>query len=115
MNNESKDTLTIAITGVLTIGRGELEQLMRQSSVPVPAPAPAPPQEQKVDRLPKEGKLPRLAFSVKETAEILGVAKPTIYRLLQRGLLRSSLALRCKVIAKAEIERFLKETSRDDY
>jgi hypothetical protein len=28
MNNESKDTLTIAITGVLTIGRGELEQLL---------------------------------------------------------------------------------------
>lgn len=90
MNNESKDTLTITITGVLTIGRGELEQLIRQSSVPVTAPAPAPPQEQEIDRLPKEGKLPRLAFSVKETAEILGVAKPTVYRLLQRGLLRSS-------------------------
>jgi len=39
----------------------------------------------------------------------------TIYRLLERGLLRSSLALRRKLISKAEIERFLKETSRDDY
>jgi hypothetical protein len=47
-----------------------------------------------------------------ETAEILGLSYQTVYRLLQRGLLRSSSALRCKIIAKTEIERFLRETSR---
>ena len=81
----------------------------------MPASTPPPAQEQRLNKLANEGKLPRLAFSVKETAEILGLGHITIYRLLERGLLRSSLALRRKLISKAEIERFLKETSRDDY
>src|SRR5437016_4590162 len=36
----------------------------------------------------------RLAFSVKEVALILGVSEKTVRRLVQRGLLRSSKALR---------------------
>jgi excisionase family DNA binding protein len=53
-----------------------------------------------------------MAFSVKEAADILSVSKITIYRLLERGLLRSSGALRRKIIPKVEVERFLKETTR---
>jgi DNA-directed RNA polymerase specialized sigma24 family protein len=49
---------------------------------------------------------------MKETAEILGCSYITVHRLLQRGLLKSSSALPCKIISKAETERFLKETSR---
>jgi len=58
------------------------------------------------------GKVPRLAFTMKKTAEILGVSYITVHRLIQRRLLRSSLASRKKIIAETEIERFLKDTSR---
>ncbi len=55
--------------------------------------------------------LPRLAFSMKETAEILGVNYITIHRLLKRGLLKSSSALRTKLIPATEIKRFLEATT----
>lgn len=51
--------------------------------------------------------LPRLAFSIQETAEMLGLSYITVYRLLQRGKLKSCGPLRTKLIAKTEIERFL--------
>jgi excisionase family DNA binding protein len=62
--------------------------------------------------VPSEGKggLPRLAFTMQETADILGVSYKTVHRLLQRGLLKGSRALRHKIIPRTEIERFLKET-----
>jgi excisionase family DNA binding protein len=53
-----------------------------------------------------------MGFTVKQTAVLLGVGNETVYRLLKRGPLRSSSALRTKVIPKSEIERFLKETTR---
>ena|SRR5579859_6141550 len=107
MNNESKDTLTIAITGVLTIGRAELEQLLARlfqsgpgSSTPT------------LNMAMRDDKPAPMGFTVKQTAELLGVGPETVYRLLKRGLLRSSSALRTKVIPRVEIERFLKETTR---
>jgi len=54
--------------------------------------------------------LPRLAYTMQETADMLGVSYITVHRLLKRGLLRSSLALRHKLIPASEIERFLKST-----
>lgn len=54
--------------------------------------------------------LPRLAYTMEETATILGGSYITVHRLLKRGLLRSSSALRHKVIPITEIERFLKTT-----
>lgn len=51
--------------------------------------------------------LPRLAFTMAETAEVLGISYISVHRLIKRGLLRSSTALRHKVISRAEIERFL--------
>jgi hypothetical protein len=42
----------------------------------------------------------RMTFSMKETAEILGVSYATVWRLFQRGLLKSSNALRAKRIPK---------------
>jgi excisionase family DNA binding protein len=54
--------------------------------------------------------LPQLAFTMKETAEILGVSYITVHRLLQRWLLRSTNTLRHKIIPRTEIERFLKST-----
>jgi len=54
--------------------------------------------------------LPRLAYTMEETAKILGVSYITVHRLLKRGLLRSSTALRHKLIPYSEIQRFLRET-----
>jgi len=54
--------------------------------------------------------LPRLAYTMEETAKILGVSYITVHRLIKRGLLRSSTALRHKLIPATEIERFLKAT-----
>jgi excisionase family DNA binding protein len=56
------------------------------------------------------GQPPRLAFTMKETAAMLGVSYITVHRLLKRGLLRSSLALRHKLIPLTEIQRFLRES-----
>ena len=111
MNNDPKKSLTIAITGNLTIARDEWEHLMRQLLAANPQPE-RPPQVQSIKVPEDDGKLPRLAFSVKETAEILGISQQTVYRLICRGLLKSSLALRSKMIAKSEIERFLRDTTR---
>ena len=51
--------------------------------------------------------LPRLAFSLQETADMLGLSYITVYRLVQRGKLKSSGPLRTKLITKLEIDRFL--------
>ena len=52
----------------------------------------------------------RLAFTVSETAAMLGLSPKSIRRLLDLGLLRASKALRHKVIPKSEIHRFLNES-----
>ncbi len=54
--------------------------------------------------------LPKLAYSMVETARILGVSYMTVHRLLKRGQLRSSTALRHKLIPLTEIQRFLHTT-----
>jgi hypothetical protein len=119
MNEESKNTLSIAFTGNITIERETLEQLIRALQISNHSPVIATVEPQKpfpaagiVQKQEDNGKVPRLAFTMKETAEILGVSYITVHRLIQRRLLRSSLASRKKIIAKTEIERFLKDTSR---
>jgi len=52
----------------------------------------------------------RLAFSVRESAQMLGVSEKSVRRLISRKLLRPSRALRHLRIPKKEIERFLDET-----
>lgn len=54
--------------------------------------------------------IPKLAYTMQETADALGVSYLTVHRLIKRGLIRSSSALRHKVIPVTEIQRFLKET-----
>lgn len=58
----------------------------------------------------KKAALPKLGYSMADTATIMGVSYLTVHRLLKRGLLRCSSALRTKLIPLKEIERFLKET-----
>lgn len=59
---------------------------------------------------PSQSPLPRLAYSIDETAQMLGVCTKTVRRLISRRLLRPSRALRHLLIPRTEIERFLKET-----
>jgi len=60
----------------------------------------------------KQNPLPRLAYTMRETAQILGVSYITVHRLLKRGKLRASDAIRNKVIPHTEIERFLRESTQ---
>ncbi len=52
--------------------------------------------------------LPRLAFSLRECAAMMGISYVSVWRLVQRGKLKSTGHLRHKLISKAELERFLK-------
>lgn len=52
----------------------------------------------------------RLAYSLKETAGLLGTSYISVWRLIRRGLLHPSRALRTPKISREEIERFLRET-----
>ena len=58
-----------------------------------------------------ESAIPRMAYSMREAAQILGCSYISVHRLLKRGLLKSSSALRTKIIPTTEIERFLKATT----
>jgi predicted site-specific integrase-resolvase len=51
--------------------------------------------------------LPRMAYSLRETAQLLGVCYQTVWRMQQKGLLHPCTGLRHKLIPKSEIERFL--------
>ena len=54
---------------------------------------------------------PKLALTRVEAADALDVSPATLDRLVKRGLLRPSRALRRPLFAIAEIERFLREKS----
>lgn len=56
--------------------------------------------------------IPRLAFSLQETSQMLGISYMTVFRLLKRGKLLSCGELRTKLITKTEIERYLRETQK---
>ncbi len=97
--------VTVNLSGRLSLSLQDLHKLVglcREDDKPA-APPTAVPAETPAG-------LPRLAFSIQETAEILGISIATVYRLLARGLLKSSLALGRKLIPRSEIERFLKST-----
>lgn len=65
-------------------------------------PAPPPPQEIFAET-------ERLAYSIKESAALLGVDYFSVYRLIQRGKLRACRALRGKLLVpRSELLRLLK-------
>jgi len=97
-------TITINITGLLTIDEKELGRIL--SGVQIPTPAPQPRSGLSPSKSPT-----RLAFSANEAAELLSVTCKTVYRLIANGKLKSTCAIRHKSIPRAEIERFLRETS----
>ena len=108
--HSTNEEITITFTGQFVVSRAALASLMPQGGA---NPFPAASTGKVVPVLEDGGKLPRLAYTMRETAEILGTSYITVHRLLQRGLLRSSLAMRTKLIPKKEIERFLATTMSD--
>lgn len=109
-NLQNPESVTIQFNGQFTINRQALKNLLAEmlpANLPALPTPPAQPVEMKLP-LPKEPK--RLAYTMRETAEILGLSYSTVHRLIQRRLLKASLAVRRKIIPRAEIERFLKET-----
>ena len=59
------------------------------------------------------GQPDKVAYSRKEAAAFLGVSLPTLDRLTKRGLLEPSRATRRPIFLRADLERFLKETTAE--
>lgn len=62
-------------------------------------------------QLPKFETEQRLAYSLRETAQLLNTSYVSVWRLIKRGLLHPSRALRTPKISRVEIERFLRDTA----
>jgi len=60
--------------------------------------------KKKTDRVLQRG-----ACTIKETAQKLGISYMSVFRLVQRGMLKPCVALRIKLISQREIDRFLKD------
>ena len=58
--------------------------------------------------------LPQLVYTVEETASILKVSNKSVYRLIDRGLLKASNALRHLRITHKSLEEFLAKTSGEE-
>lgn len=52
----------------------------------------------------------RIFYSVPEVSEMFGISNKSVYRLLARGLLKSSNALRHKRISRNSIDEFIATT-----
>jgi len=52
-----------------------------------------------------------LLYPVSKVAELFSISNKSVHRLLDRGLLESSSALRHKRITRASIEKFISTTS----
>jgi DNA-binding CsgD family transcriptional regulator len=55
--------------------------------------------------------LPKLLYTIKETARILSMSEKSVRRLIKRGLLKCSHALRTILITSESIEAFVKMTT----
>ena len=55
-------------------------------------------------------RMERVFYTVSEVSEMFGVSSKSVYRLLARGLLKSSSAFRHKRISRASVEEFMSIT-----
>jgi len=107
---QNQDQITIQFNGQITISRQCLKMLLPEMRPENPPIIPPPPEKIYLPVNSENSENKRLAYTMKETAEILGISYITVHRLIKRGLLKNSRALRHKIIPAAEIERFLKES-----
>ena len=54
----------------------------------------------------------KIAYTAQEAALALGISVRSLKRLEERGLIKSCKALRRRIFARRELERFLEDTSR---
>ena len=59
---------------------------------------------------PERSQIPRLAYKLSETAEMLGLCENTVRRLVDRKLLRPLKATRHLLFADDEIRRFVRDS-----
>lgn len=52
-----------------------------------------------------------LLYPVSKVAEMFSISNKSVHRLLKRGLLQSSNALRYRMVTRASIEKFMSTTS----
>lgn len=101
-------SITVQFSGQISISPEKLKMLLSDEIHPeIPQGLSVSPEK---TNWPENPKNKRLAYTMRETAEILGVSYITVHRLVKRGLLKNSKALRSIIIPAAEIERFLKES-----
>ena len=100
--------ITVQLSGQLSVSPEDLKMLLSNKTTPE-IPQSFAVSAEKTLR-PENSKNKRLAYTMRETAEILGVSYISVHRLIKRGLLKNSKALRTIIIPAAEIERFLKES-----
>lgn len=81
-----------------------LELAAQRLAIPPKAP-PSPPVT--IQREIPTLKPTKLAYTIRELSAELGISKVSIYRLIDRGLLKSLPYLRTKVFTRQEVERFL--------
>lgn len=103
----SQDQITIQFNGQMSISRESLKLLLAEIRPEIPPNFPIIPPK---INWPENSKNKRRAYLLTETAEILGISTKSVRRLIERGLLKNSKALRKIIIPASEIERFLKET-----
>jgi hypothetical protein len=98
MKTEKKNTLSITVSGTLTISRSDLESLLREIMA------------QLRDGVPGVGVGPKKRTAKDFEPPGFWCRYDTVCRLVRRGLLSSSTALRHRKIPKCEIE--VKETTK---
>jgi len=59
-----------------------------------------------IENLEKTEHLPKLFYTIKDAAAMMSMSEKSVRRLLERGLLKSSPALRIKLITRDSIEAF---------
>ena len=65
----------------------------------------------KMDSLKEPTILPKLTYTVPETAKMLSMSQKTVYRLLQRGHLKALATIRHKLILASSIKVFAEVVS----
>ena len=64
-----------------------------------------------LSRTTESGRLPKLAYTLREASDVLGLSTRTIRRLVNRGLLHPSRASQRFIFSHKELDRFLEQTT----
>jgi len=103
---KNQDQIIVQLNGQISLSRDGFKMLLAEF-----LPKNSPPELSQGINMPEKMEIKkRLAYSMSETAEILGISYISVHRLVKRGLLKNSKALRKIIIPALKIKRFLRET-----